>query len=244
MGRAGGAGVGQMTGRQHAEIGVAAAAPAGVALGMGWLAGPELMPLWLAALARPVAGLLVALLVLGGGLLGSLLPDLDTDRSLLEAAPLGVLRRVWRRGWWPLWLLLAPVLLPVGALLALLNWLVMRLTDHRGATHGLTALALVTAGGWALTGWAIGPALALGLALGYAGHLAADALTPAGIELAAPWSRRRWYLLPRPFRFGGEAWQAGCLTHLALLVGLAAAGWLLWLGAGCRLLGAGCAPSP
>lgn len=235
-----------MTGRQHAEIGIATAVPAGVALGTGWLPGPELAPLWLAGAGGPAAGLLVMLLMVGGGLVGSLLPDLDTDRSLLEAAPLAVLRRVRRRGWWPLWLTLAPVLLPAGALLALVNWLVMLLTDHRGTTHGLTALVLVTAGGWALTGWAVGPALAIGLGLGYAGHLAADALTPAGIELAAPWSRRRWYLLPRPFRFSGATWQAGCLAHLALLAGLAAAGWLLWLSAGCWVLGAGCGgrPSP
>ena len=54
-----------------------------------------------------------------------------------------------------------------------------------------------------------------------------NSLTPQGIELFAPWSRWDFHLLPRPLRFGGETWRAGCLTHLLPLPGWAGA-WLLW----------------
>lgn len=219
-----------MTGRQHATIGFGLALPAGIALA----ALPGLPP-WMSGslgLMPPLVGVAMALLVVGGGLVGALLPDLDTDRSLLEAAPRLGLRRLWRGGWGLLLLPLAPLLLLLMLLLWVLNETVMRFTDHRGATHGFTALALVTAATLALTAWAVGPPLAAGLAVGYASHLAADALTPRGVELSAPWSRRRWYLLPRPFRFGGESWRAGCLATMTLAGGLALAAWQVWRLAG------------
>ena len=63
-----------MTGEQHAEIGLAAVVPAGVALATGALPALPLAPTWLAD-PRPVGGgLLVAALVIGGGLLGALMP--------------------------------------------------------------------------------------------------------------------------------------------------------------------------
>jgi membrane-bound metal-dependent hydrolase YbcI (DUF457 family) len=218
-----------MTGSQHVRIGVAASVPAGVALATGAAPGlVALTPPWLLALGGVVVGAATVLMVIGGGLVGSLAPDLDTDRSTLESAPLRLLRRLRRWRPWFIWLPAAPVLLLLGGLLSAVNWLLMRVTGHRGATHSLLALAVVTAAGLAATAWGVGPALAIGLGLGYASHLAADALTPAGIEFAAPLSRQRFYLLPRPLRFGGESWRAGCLTHLALIAGLAAAGWMLW----------------
>ncbi len=212
----------QMTGQQHAIIGLGFALPAGVALpallGSGGLLG----------LGQPLASAVTAALVVGGGLVGSLLPDLDTDRSLLEAAPRSALRRLRRGGAGLLLLPLAPLLVVLSLALWLLNEVVMRVTDHRGATHSLTALVLTAAATLAATAWAVGPALAAGLAVGYATHLAADALTPRGVELGAPWSRRRWYLLPRPLRFGGESWRAGCLATLALAGGLVVAAWQVW----------------
>jgi inner membrane protein len=213
-----------MTGRQHAMVGFGVSVPAGVALATGTAGWAEALH----SLGQPWASVSVAALVAGGGLVGALLPDLDTERSLLESAPRVALRRLWRGGWGLLLLPVAPLLIVLALALWLINEIIMRLTDHRSATHSLTALALLTIGTQAATGWMLGPALAAGLSIGYASHLAADALTPRGVELAAPWSRRRWHLLPRPLRFGGDSLRAGCLATAALAVGLALAAWQVW----------------
>jgi inner membrane protein len=213
-----------MTGQQHAMVGIGVSLPAGVALAAGMAGWAEALH----GLGQPAASVGVAALVAGGGLVGALLPDLDTERSLLESAPRTALRRLWRGGWGLLLLPVAPILIVLALALWLVNEVIMRLTDHRSATHSLTALVLLTLGTQAATGWMVGPALTAGLAIGYSSHLAADALTPRGVELAAPWSRRRWHLLPRPLRFGGDSLRAGCLASAALAAGLAATAWQVW----------------
>jgi inner membrane protein len=217
-----------MTGRQHVTIGIGTALPTGVLLAVQPPPGLVLAPGWLAVSSWRLTGLLVVVLVVAGGLLGALLPDLDTDHSMLEAAPRVWRRRLQRRGWLAARIILTPLLVILGIGLSLINWLVMLVADHRGVTHSLTALAAVTLLGWVSTAWALGPSPAIGLALGYASHLATDALTPRGVELAAPWSRRRWYLLPRPLRFGADSWRAGCLVGIVFVAGTAIATWQVW----------------
>ena len=99
-------------------------------------------------------------LALGAAVIGSLLPDLDHPSSWLG-------RRLW------------PVSRPLALLLG-----------HRGLTHSLLAVV----GGLMLI-QAMEPRTLLGrlvepMALGYLSHLAADALTPAGVPLLWPWKRR------------------------------------------------------
>lgn len=214
-----------MTGRQHAAIGIGLTLPLGAQAALNPLASAWL-PAWAGA-AGWLAGPVLAGLVISGGLLGALLPDLDTDRSLLESAPRQALRRLGRQPWlWPL----APILLLLTIALWLLNEFLMVIGGgHRSATHSLTALLVVVALGWFLTAWAVGATLTAGLALGYVSHLVADALTPRGVQLLAPWSRRHWRLLPRLVSFGAESRRAGCLTTLVLLGGLGLALWLVWL---------------
>jgi membrane-bound metal-dependent hydrolase YbcI (DUF457 family) len=217
-----------MTGRQHAAIGLGTVLPVGVALALGTAPGPPPVPEWLAAAGPGPRGAALVALLVGGGLLGALLPDLDSEHSLLEAAPRRVLYRLRRRGG-VLWLLLAPVLIVLSAALWLTNEAIMLVSDHRGITHSLVALILVTAGCWLLTDWAVGPALAIGLGLGYASHLAADAMTPRGVSLGAPFSRRPFHLLPGPLRFSGDSRPAAWLAVLMLLGGVGASAWRLWL---------------
>ena len=91
---------------------------------------------------------------------GALLPDIDHPSSWLG-------RRLW------------PVSKPLAALLG-----------HRGLTHSLLA---VMGGLMLIRGMEPGAMLARlvePLAVGYLSHLAADALTPAGVPLLWPWKRR------------------------------------------------------
>lgn len=99
-------------------------------------------------------------LALGAAMAGALLPDIDHPSSWLG-------RRLW------------PVSKPLSLLLG-----------HRGLTHSLLAVA----GGLALI-HAAQPNTAIArlvepLVVGYLSHLAADALTPAGVPLLWPWKRR------------------------------------------------------
>jgi membrane-bound metal-dependent hydrolase YbcI (DUF457 family) len=217
-----------MTGRQHAVLGVGVGAPVGAALATGPLAAAG-APNWLIGGGTTLLVATSLVLVLAGALLGAVLPDLDTDRNILEAAPRRARRRLRRRPW--LWLPLAPALLLLSLLLGIINRLVMLIADHRGLTHGLTAWAAVSAGVGLATTWLVGPALAVGVSVGYLSHLLADGLTPRGLALGAPWSWRQWHLLPRPLRFGADSWRAGCLSSLLLAGGLALAAWLVWRAA-------------
>jgi len=124
------------------------------------------------------------LTLLGAGLFGALLPDLDHSQSLLG-----------RR--------LRIVSTPLG-------WF----TTHRGVTHTIVAALLVL-----LIGWYFLPhMIAIGLALGYASHLAGDMLTYTGLKVLWPLYRGKVYLMPRGLRLstGGRV-----EALLALVIALA-----------------------
>jgi inner membrane protein len=127
-------------------------------------------------------------LALGAAVAGSLLPDLDHPSSWLG-------RRLW------------PVSKPLALLLG-----------HRGLTHSLLAVV----GGLMLIR-AMEPGTILSrlvepLAVGYLSHLAADALTPAGVPLLWPWRQR--FALP-------VCSSGGLMEMAAVAAILGAAAWLM-----------------
>ncbi len=130
-------------------------------------------------------------LAVGAAMAGSLLPDIDHPSSWLG-------RRLW------------VVSKPLS-----------KLIGHRGLTHSLLAVV----GGLALV-QAIHPStvvarLAEPLVVGYLSHLAADALTPAGVPLLWPLKRR--------FRLPLCA-SGGAMELLVVLAFLAAVGWFVTSG--------------
>lgn len=161
-----------MTGRTHLAVGVAAALVA---------AGPE-------------ASLATLAIAAAGGAVGAVLPDLDVRDTAhpwrerlsrvgaaallaaavaLDVAGGGALaRQAVARG-------LGPVALGLVGLLALGS--AARLSAHRSFSHSLTALA-----GFAAATWLVCPPLASPLALGFATHLALDALNHRGLRLLWP----------------------------------------------------------
>ena len=146
--------------------------------------GPLGAPLF--AGSPDVRALPVALILVA---LGALLPDLDHPRGALareEVAGVPLLR---------------PVARGIGAIFG-----------HRGPTHSLPALAaLLALSGWPGLPWAW---LNLGwlLGWGYALHLAADALTKAGVPLLWP-LRARFGLPPvRRLRFASGSWPEGLIV--------------------------------
>jgi inner membrane protein len=58
---------------------------------------------------------------------------------------------------------------------------------HRTATHSLAAIAAALSVGMALGG----PGIGVALAMGWASHVAADAVTTEGVAIYWPWERRR-----------------------------------------------------
>ena len=151
--------------------------------------GPLGAPLF--AGSPDVRALPVALILVA---LGALLPDLDHPRGALareEVAGVPLLR---------------PVARGIGAIFG-----------HRGPTHSLPALAaLLALGGWPGLPWAW---LNLGwlLGWGYALHLAADALTKAGVPLLWP-LRARFGLPPvRRLRFASGAPREGLIVGVLTL---------------------------
>ncbi|HEY4691113.1 MAG TPA: metal-dependent hydrolase [Anaerolineae bacterium] len=121
------------------------------------------------------AGVLPLSVVIGVNVVGSLLPDIDSDESIIRQAT-GTNRRSGCLGW----------IVSLGFSL---------FGGHRAITHSLIALGLVAG----LARWA-GQPWALAFAVGYAAHLLADMLTRAGIPLLWPFTDRRFHLLPRPLR--------------------------------------------
>lgn len=124
---------------------------------------------------------------------GALLPDLDAQESKIKSLSWGGVRPF------------APV-----AFLAYRTW------GHRAFLHSPLGL-LVFAGVCVPIGlnWGLLPALALWL--GYASHLAGDALTRTGIPGWPNRGDRRWYLLPERYRFvTGSAGEEALLPLLAL----------------------------
>lgn len=68
--------------------------------------------------------------------------------------------------------------------------------SHRGITHTLPALAVVTLAACHF----VPGALALALVVGYSSHLLADLVTVQGLPILWPLSGRSFHLLPYPFR--------------------------------------------
>lgn len=104
-------------------------------------------------------------IMLGGGILGSLLPDIDHPRSSFG-------RRV------------LPISIPLSAIFG-----------HRGITHSLLAVVAVSWLIWvALQGMNWHPAFSvpfvIGLGVGYLSHLAGDWMTNSGVPLLWPSKRR------------------------------------------------------
>lgn len=218
-----------MMGQTHMACGAASAA---VAI-LGWQAGltfsASLQPNDSGqpnALAGLAATLLHApsALILGGflvlGLVASLVPDLDAPNSELQHLP----ERVARQGGRLLGrrnaagaligIALQLVTLPVTALISVLSFAIRRVTGHRGMTHTVWALIASSALAYAVAlGASIWTHDALVLPLqvagvwfvGYASHLAADACTPAGVDI---WGSRgkAYHLLPTGWRIRTGTW--------------------------------------
>lgn len=99
-----------------------------------------------------------------------------------------------------------------GILLALGLLVISRLLNmslgHRGALHSLAACAVVTLAAAVLTAWAAGniKTLWVGALYGYGftTHVLSDALTPTGVPLWHPFSRRRVRLIGKLKWTGGE----------------------------------------
>jgi membrane-bound metal-dependent hydrolase YbcI (DUF457 family) len=129
-----------------------------------------------------------AAVLIAGAWIGSLLPD-----AALAGARVYRRTRFERR---------APLLWIVGLLLRLPVRL-LTLLPHRGFTHSALACALAALLS-ALATRLVDPDLALaataGVAIGYGSHVAADACTPSGVPLWAPFSPRRRWMLPAPVR--------------------------------------------
>ena len=177
-----------MTGKSHMTIGL-------VTYASLWLQplGPLHAPLLggsRSLIALPVALALVAF--------GSLLPDIDhPDSSLANEKVIGI-----------------PIFLPF-------SWVVGRIFGHRGVTHSLLAVALLIGlGQLSQLPWAplqsapfealrfVWTDLNLGwlIVWGYVGHLAADALTRAGIPLFWPLPSRFGFPPIRRLRFTTDTW--------------------------------------
>jgi inner membrane protein len=135
-----------------------------------------------AAAVDPSAG--ADVVMVGAAWLGSLLPDAD-----LAGARLYRRTRIERR----------LLLVRLAGMLVRLPVRPLTLLAHRGPTHSVLACALATTLTGALV-WLLDPGLmpaaVTGTAIGYGAHIAADACTPSGVPVWAPFSRRRRWLLP------------------------------------------------
>jgi membrane-bound metal-dependent hydrolase YbcI (DUF457 family) len=190
-----------MTGLTHMAAGVCSAS-AIVAL------GPEIEKTAGSVLAGAVSiGAIELPVVLLGGVtcvLAALLPDIDEPESLIVNSPGAVQRRMGRgktasrqaaRG------LAGVALLILRRLLRMLSAVIRFFAGgHRAATHWLITAALLTVALW-YAGTALGYSwLWLWFAAGYSSHLFLDMLTPAGLQVLRPFSRKSMHLLPGPLR--------------------------------------------
>ncbi len=189
-----------MTGKTHLAGGFAAGAGLAYA-GAAFTELGMLLPPTLDVAGLAVPGIVPGLLACG---IASLLPDIDEPESLIANSPENMKRRIGRgragidRG----------ARQSAGMLLTVLNVITRGLAGfvrllaggHRGATHMLLIAAALTIGMYFL-GEAIGfAALWLWFAVGYLSHLLLDMLTPSGLALLWPLSRRPLHLLPGPLR--------------------------------------------
>lgn len=106
----------------------------------------------------------------------------------------------------------------VGFVLRLPAFAFGAIARHRGVSHSLLAAAVVgllAAQVAAPFGSVIAVVVGAGLFAGYLAHLAADALTPAGVPFFAPLSRQRVWLLPRAWRISTGSWREGIVAFIA-----------------------------
>jgi inner membrane protein len=147
---------------------------------------------------------------LGAAWVGSMLPDADLPAARLYRRTL-IERRV-------------PLLALAGGL-ARLPVRVLALLPHRGLTHSLPACALATLLCGLLVSLAeprLAIAAAAGAAIGYGTHVAADACTPSGVPVWAPFSRRHTWLLPAGARIRtGSPREYLILTLLTVVLAVA-----------------------
>ena len=84
--------------------------------------------------------------------------------------------------------------------MAITQWLQSFGVEHRGLTHyGLSTLIIIAVStliGWCVGYWDVG----LSLGLGYLSHVLADSMTIDGIPLWAPFSEKRFHILPKLLR--------------------------------------------
>lgn len=215
-----------MTGKTHLAGGVAAAAALHAARLL-----PEFAPCVPAGMIS-IQGVVLPVLLPGMviAVVASLLPDIDEPESLISNSPnairaqLGKGRRgadrAARQG--------AGVLLRAANIVTRTLALLVRLLagGHRAATHVLPVAAALTAGMYYL-GASIGfPSLWIWFGAGYLSHLLLDMMTPAGLALFWPLSKRDWHLLPAFLRMqtggGGDVFMRTFLLLLA--VGLVVVG--------------------
>lgn len=112
----------------------------------------------------------------------------------------------------------------VGAVVRLPLVAFAGIVSHRALTHSALACA-AAAGLAALVASPVGPSPALlvggGVAIGYAAHVAADACTPGGVRLWAPFSPRRVWLLPPRARVPTGSLREAALAGTAAFATLA-----------------------
>lgn len=142
-------------------------------------------------------------LLAGAAAFGSLLPDLDASQSKIKHLKIGGVK---------------PFYLPAEA--------IYRQLGHRTFLHSLLGLVYIAIACAVLTPF-VGWPVALALWLGYASHLAADAVTKSGIPLLYP-KPKRFHLLPKALRL-----TTGSLAEevVFVLLSLSVMGWLLRYGA-------------
>ena len=212
-----------MTGKTHLAGGFAAGAL------LSW-AGTQLPPLGaLLPATVDIAGTMVPAAVPGiaVAMVAALLPDIDEPQSLIANSPTAMKKRLGkgRRG------ADRSARQSAGVLLTVAQWLTTGLAmlvrllagGHRGATHMLLITAALGAGAYFLGGVIGYPSLWLWFTAGYLSHLLLDMLTPSGLEILWPLSRRSLRLLPRPLTITTGTAGDAVLRVLLVVAGL----WLL-----------------
>lgn len=124
--------------------------------------------------------------VIGIAAIAATLPDLDTERSLIQGLLMRKVDPKMRRvilGAAGLGLMLLTHT-SYGFLLAGLFLLLAAIFPHRTFTHSLLALGMIT---W--TVYLLDPELAPAAFAGYASHLIADSMTPHGVPWLWPYQR-------------------------------------------------------
>lgn len=142
---------------------------------------------------------LQSLVVLGGAVLGCMLPDIDHPRSSFG-------RRV------------LPISLALSAIFG-----------HRGITHSLLAVVAASILSWVAfnhMNWqqALSVPFVLGLSAGYLSHLAADWFSNSGVPLL--WPSRRRFVAPISLSTGSPTERALGIVLYAAFAVLAAERWL------------------